>query len=93
MFYYSKTLVFEVWEGPKSCLFRVVFSIHYFQTIFDQILWICWISGSPWSSKWVSFGDLEGTNLVKRIHFDSMQVPRWFLVSKKEPFGVTLGVF
>ena len=91
MFYYSKTLVFEVWEGPKSCLFRVVFSIHYFQTIFDQILWICWISGSPWSSKWVSFGDLEGTNLGVICDSDGVQVPRWLPGSQKEPFGVTLG--
>ena len=91
MFYSSETLVLEVWEGPNLCLFRVVFSIHYFQTIFDQILRIYWISGSPWSSQWVSFGDLEGTNLVKLAHFDSVQVPRWLPGSPKEPFGVTLG--
>ena len=38
MFYLSETLVFEVRESLKSCLFRVVFSIDDFQPIFDQIV-------------------------------------------------------
>ena len=62
VFYCSKTMFSEVWEGPGSCLFRVVFLDRYFWSTFCSILEICWASGSPWWSKWVSLGELEGPN-------------------------------
>ena len=80
-----------VWEGLGSCLFRVVFLDQYFWSTFSGILSICWASGSPWWSKWVSSGDLEGPNSCAISDPGGTMVPRWLPGSKKESFLVTSG--
>ena len=62
VFYYSKTILFEVWEGSGSSLFSVVILDGCFLNMFWCFFEIYWLSGSPKGSKWVSLGDLEGPN-------------------------------
>ena len=62
VFYVGKTILFEVWEGPSSLLFRVMLLDRYFGSICCGISRICWPLGSPWGVKWVSFGDPQGPN-------------------------------
>ena len=59
-------------------------------------MWICWVSGSPEESKWVSFGDLEGANLIKvtiletrRFQGGSQTPKRSHLASLWRHFGVS----
>ena len=43
----DKTILFEVWDGPGSLLFRVMLFGRYFGSIRCGISGICWPLGSP----------------------------------------------
>ena len=47
LFYVGKTILFEVWDGLGSLLFRVMPLDRYFGSICCGILGICWPLGSP----------------------------------------------
>ena len=47
----------------------------------------------PWGSKYVSLGHLERSNSNVLSDVGSLKVPRCLQGFKREPFGITLGVF
>ena len=77
VFYYSKTLLFEVWGGPGSWLFYIVFLHRYFYAIFFGIVRICWSSGCPWGSKCVTLLSLMPPSGSSNRGWNHFGAPIW----------------
>ena len=63
MFYAGKTLLLRVRECSDSSLLRVVVSFPHFFAIVDCLYEFSSISGSPYGSRWISFGQVEASDL------------------------------
>ena len=93
MFYYSKTILFEVWEGLGSCLFPIVFLDLYFYSIlsaFSRFIGPQGLHRVPNGSLLGDFGNKVNAKLVTLV-------ASWFQsgshASKRSHLGHFWGVF